>query len=214
MKTSLLKERLEIYAPAGIKSLFGERMFKDRGIVLRQIHMRKSVSPFFVCKSDNFMVFCLQKWPVLPGDILPNSASTPRADFFDVYEDARIKVSAGHILHSIFCVGYVIEEKLSHAVDIDALQAAFPHIDRSRLGNLYGGKDAECDGVRIEHKRFAKPRSGRKIGKALLLFVCVFMAARCIDQLFSEIRVMLRASKQSSIVPISWCTKQRAKITI
>ena len=82
------KQPLEIYAPAGIKELLGERLFVGRGAIkLIQIHKRMS------------------RFPRLPDDIVAEGDGT-----FRIFEDANIRVTAAHIMHSVFSLGYVVEE--------------------------------------------------------------------------------------------------------
>jgi ribonuclease Z len=93
MQTLENKQQLEIYAPAGIKELMGRRTFENRGVKLVQIHKRNS--PF----------------PIEKDDIPYDEGNYETVGIYSVYEDENIKVRAGHIVHTVFCLGYVVEEK-------------------------------------------------------------------------------------------------------
>lgn len=93
MQTLENRQQLEIYAPAGIKELMGTRTFESRGVKLVQIHKRNS--PF----------------PVEKDDITFPELGTDAPGIYRVFEDEHIRVRAGLIVHSVFCLGYVVEEK-------------------------------------------------------------------------------------------------------
>lgn len=88
MQTLQNKEQLEVYAPAGIKELLGDRLFVGRDVKLRQIHKKNS------------------QLPRQPSDISPNADGT-----YTVYEDSNISIKAAHIMHSVFTLGYVLQER-------------------------------------------------------------------------------------------------------
>lgn len=147
MHTMENNSQLEIYAPSGIHNFLGYRTFTRESVALHQIARECRGLPDFANGKKFFLD--PQKSCVL-------------------VDDADMRVTCCQIVHSVFCLGYVIEEKRRPSINVKLLTEKYGLEPCKQYRDFLEGRDVLHKGVLIPRGEALIPHRGRKVGKAPL----------------------------------------------